>query len=107
MTAAWVNLSTRRLSLTWRGATGDAERLVDAVEGLGYRLAAYDPAALGAGTRQEERVLLRAVAVAGFATANVMLLSIAVWAGAVEDMGPATRDLMHWFSALIALPAVA
>ena len=107
VTAARVNLSTRRLALTWRGAASDASRLVDAVERLGYRLVAYDPAALDSGTRQEERALLRAVAVAGFATANVMLLSIAVWAGAVQDMGPATRDLMHWVSALIALPAVA
>ena len=107
VTAARVNLSTRRLALTWRGAASDASRLVDAVERLGYRLVAYDPAALDSSARQEERVLLRAVAVAGFATANVMLLSIAVWAGAVQDMGPATRDLMHWISALIALPAVA
>ena len=107
VTAARVNLSTRRLALTWRGAASDASRLVDAVERLGYRLVAYDPAALDTGPRQEERALLRAVAVAGFATANVMLLSIAVWAGAVQDMGPATRDLMHWISALIALPAVA
>ncbi len=107
VTAARVNLSTRRLALTWRGAASDASRLVDAVERLGYRLVAYDPAALDTGARQEERALLRAVAVAGFATANVMLLSIAVWAGAVQDMGPATRDLMHWVSALIALPAVA
>ena len=107
VTAARVNLSTRRLALTWRGAASDAAHLVDAVERLGYRLVAYDPATLDAGTRREERDLLRAVAVAGFATANVMLLSIAVWAGAVEDMGPATRDLMHWVSALIALPAVA
>ena len=42
--------------------------------------------------------------VAGFASANVMLLSVSVWAG--TDMGEATRSLLHWFSALIVLPAV-
>jgi Cu2+-exporting ATPase len=36
-----------------------------------------------------------------------MLLSVSVWAGHFQDMGPATRDLLHWFSALVALPAVA
>ena len=34
---------------------------------------------------------------------NVMLLSVAVWSGATD----ATRDLMHWISAAITLPAVA
>ena len=54
--------------------------------------------------RRSIRRLLRALAVAGFAMANVMLLSVSVWAGGGE-MGPATRDLMHWVSALIAIPA--
>ncbi len=47
--------------------------------------------------------LLKALAVSGFAASNVMLLSVSVWSGA-ED---ATRDLFHWLSAMIALPAVA
>jgi Cu2+-exporting ATPase len=104
---ARVNLSTKRLTLAWRGAVGNANRLVKAVEALGYRLVAYDPAKLETSAGSEERTLLRAMAVAGFAAGNVMLLSVAVWAGAVQDMGPATRDLLHWISALIALPAAA
>ena len=36
-----------------------------------------------------------------------MLLSVAVWSGDVDAMGDATRTFLHWFSALIALPAIA
>jgi Cu2+-exporting ATPase len=35
-------------------------------------------------------------------------LSVSVWAGLFSnDMGPSTRDFLHWISALIAMPAVA
>ena len=51
---------------------------------------------------EESRALLRAMAVAGFASMNIMLLSVSVWSGA----SGVVRELFHWFSALIALPAV-
>ncbi len=104
---ARVNLSTRRLRLRWRRGAVEARDLVAAVTDQGFRLAPFDPGALVQGPGREGRALLRALAVAGFAAGNVMLLSISVWSGLVSDMGPATRGLMHWLSALIALPAVA
>ncbi|MDP6952495.1 MAG: heavy metal translocating P-type ATPase, partial [Alphaproteobacteria bacterium] len=105
---ARVNLSTRRLAIRFDPAVADAPGLVAAVADQGYRLIPFDPRALGAETRAEDKRLLVAMVVAGFAAANVMLLSVAVWAGAnTPDMGPATRDLFHWLSGLIAVPAVA
>lgn len=103
---ARVNLTTRRLVVRWRGARRLADRLAGRVEGAGFAVVPFDPDRLRTAD-QQERQLLRALAVAGFAAGNVMLLSVAVWAGAVQDMGPATRSMLHWFSALIALPAIA
>ncbi len=104
---ARVNLSTRRLTLAWTGHADRAGPLAAIVADLGFPVVPFDPERLGAGDTAESRVLLRSMAVAGFAAGNVMLLSVSVWAGHFQDMGPATRDLLHWFSALIALPAIA
>jgi Cu2+-exporting ATPase len=106
-----VNMTTRRLRLVWRGTAERAASLVAAVERLGYRLMPFDAVSLAAARDGTDRALIRALAVAGFAAANVMLLSIGIWAGEagglLHDMGPATRDLLHWVSALIAMPAIA
>ena len=71
---------------------------------MGYPARPFDPRETGLlkDGRDGSR-LLRALAVAGFAAGNIMLLSVSVWSGAEA----ATRDLFHWLSALIALPAVA
>jgi Cu2+-exporting ATPase len=105
--AARVNLSTRRLALRWRGTAGGGNEHAGLVAALGYRPAPYR--ALEAATRDdaETRDLLHSLAVAGFAAANVMLLSVAVWSGHDGSMGDATRTLFHWLSAAIALPAIA
>ena len=106
VTWARVNMTTRRLVVRWNPDQADAATLLDPVLKVGYRLVPYDPAKLGRETEKHEKDLLKAMAVAGFAASNVMLLSVSVWAGHFSYMGPATRDLMHWISALIVLPAV-
>jgi len=104
--SARVNLTTRRLHLAWRGDPSRAAELAAVVTRLGFRPAPYDPGRVDAAAERRERDLLRALAVAGFAAGNVMLLSVSVWAGDASGMGVATRELLHWVSALIALPAI-
>lgn len=104
--AARVNMTTRRLRLSWRAGDADPSVLLAAVTRLGYRVIPFDPEHMKSSSAKQDRALLRALSVAGFAFGNVMLLSVAVWAGHAEGMGPATRSLLHWISALIALPAI-
>jgi len=107
VTLARVNFSTQRLQVEWAGGDISADDIIAKLADLGHRAVPYDPARMTDQSREESRALLRALAVAGFAAANVMLLSVSVWAGLTSDMGPATRGLFHWISALIAIPAVA
>jgi len=102
---ARVNMTTRRLVLVWTDAVAEVNALIAPVTRIGYRLVPYDPARLDAQTQKHEKELLRCMAVAGFAAGNIMLLSVSVWSGV--DMGPNTRDLFHWLSALIAFPTIA
>ncbi|MBT1159086.1 cadmium-translocating P-type ATPase [Aminobacter anthyllidis] len=97
---ARVNLSTRRVSVRWRSDTGTPP-LSEALAKLGYESHLFD---YGADDKDETLAeLIRGLGIAGFAAGNIMLLSVSVWSGATD----ATRDLFHWLSALIALPALA
>jgi Cu2+-exporting ATPase len=99
---ARVNLTLKRVSIEARPDVTAAE-MIPAVQAAGYEAHELDATALSATqTDKAGRELLMRLAVAGFAAMNVMLLSIAVWSGAE---GP-TRDLFHWISAAIVLPAV-
>lgn len=101
---ARLNLSTGRLAVTFTGPDSEARAIVEKVRSLGYSATPFQPETGEDPGRSEEKRLLRAMAVAGFAMANVMLLSVSVWAGEGEmDFG--TRQLLHWISAMIALPA--
>lgn len=101
VTGARVNFTARRVRVAHDG-TVDADDLVESIRALGF---AADPflGEVESSTRGESRELVKALAVSGFAAMNVMLLSVSVWSGATG----ATRELFHWLSALIALPAVA
>lgn len=102
-----ANLSTKRVAVRWDPAKANAASIVDKLASIGFEAVPFDPKLIGALDESEGRSLLRALGVAGFAAANVMLLSVSVWSGLVSDMEPATRALFYWMSALIALPAIA
>ncbi len=104
---ARLNFTQRRLAVDWRDGEIDAAQIVKAVEQLGYGAHPFAPARTEAAEEREGKRLMRCLAVAGFAAMNVMLLSVSIWSGSVSDMTQETRDLFHWLSALIALPAAA
>jgi Cu2+-exporting ATPase len=100
-------LSTRRLVIRWTGPASRADAFGARLAALGFSAAPFDPSCLASADDAEARGLLLAMGVAAFASMNVMLVSVAVWTGnASGDMGPATRELMHWLAALIGLPAI-
>ena len=104
---ARLNFSTKRLAVEWPDGATTPREVIETVEGLGFGAHPFDPGRTDTEEDREARWLLRCLAVAAFAAMNIMLLSVSVWSGNVSDITTETRDLFHWISALIALPAAA
>ncbi len=102
ITSVRANLSFKRVSATMSGQGNAPEEILKALDTLGYSSQSMDDETTGH-VDVEFQTLVRALAVSGFAAANIMLLSVSVWSGA----GPATAQIFHFLSALIAIPTVA
>ncbi len=101
--SARVNLTLKRVTVEAEAGTTAAD-IAARLERLGFEAHELDTSALSmTETDRQGRDLLMRVGVSGFAMMNIMLLSVAVWAGAAD----ATRDLFHLISAAIAIPTVA
>lgn len=95
--AARVNLSLKRVAVT-APQNADPTPWIEALAEAGYE--AHEAQSVKSDDASDRELLMR-LGVAGFAMMNVMLLSVAVWSGATD----ATRDLFHWISGAIAIPA--
>lgn len=96
---ARVNLTARQVSVQHQAGVTTPE-LVDALTQVGF--ASQPRGAELAPPPSAVKPLLAPLAVAGFACMNVMLLSVSIWSGADGS----TRDMFHWLSAAIGVPAI-
>jgi len=105
---ARVNYTDRRLALEWRDESFDLAAAFERLRRMGYTLHPFELAESERAEIETSRWLLRCLAIAGFAAMNIMMLSVGIWVGdGGGDIDPATRDLFHGVSALIAIPAAA
>jgi Cu2+-exporting ATPase len=101
VTSARVNLTLKRATIETDAAV-PVEDFIKELGAIGYEAHELDPSLLMQSEMERAaRKLLTRLAVSGFAMMNVMLLSVAVWSGA----DGITRDMFHWISAMIAVPA--
>ncbi len=95
-----ANLTTKRVTINWQADNGTSPDFAASIGAIGYT--AVLPADTVDQPGEEMAGLLRALAVAGFCSMNIMILSVSVWSGA----DPSTRQALHMMSAALALPAV-
>lgn len=99
-----ANLTHRTVTVIWDETKGSGAEIAAFLKRLGFEANIHF-----AGQEETQSAdpkgarLLKSLAVAGFAAANIMLLSVSVWSGADAE----TAKLFHLISGLIAIPAVA
>jgi len=104
---ARINLSKKTLFLKWQSSANKGVELVSLITDIGYKLLPFDVEILASEEKKYDNSILRALAVAGFGVGNIMLFSFSLWFFGVDKMGVETRNLLHFFSSLIALPVIA
>jgi Cu2+-exporting ATPase len=100
-----VHISTQRLQLAWNPQLGDLAPLLEGIARLGYTL--LPPVNETLSAKETKPSVLLDLAVAGFASANIMLFSVSIWAGYWQGIDPAIQHFFYWICALIAIPASA
>ncbi len=114
VTTARINLSNKTLFLRWKIEENDhsqsaaelGNQLVDLIHKIGYKLLPFDEEVLKTAEKKYDDSILKALAVAGFGAGNIMLFSISLWFSDALSMGVITRNLLQFFSSLVALPVV-
>ncbi len=103
---ARINLSRKTLFLEWKESKEKGNEIVSMINEIGYKLLPFDAKIIDAENKKYDDSILKALAVAGFGAGNVMLFSIVLWITNSATLGSNTRDLLHFFSALLALPII-
>ncbi len=97
---ASVSYATGRATLRWYPEKTDLGSLAGRIAALGYH-----PRLLGEESAPDRGLVLR-LGVATFAALNIMLMSVAVYAGWITPMAPRFLALFQWASLVLATPVV-
>ncbi len=105
--AARVRFGSGTIRVTYRPDAVDLPAIARALDRLGYRPhPARGAEARDARTRSDRAYLIR-VAVAGACAGNIMLLSIALYAGAFSGIAPLWESVFRWLSLGLGLISLA
>jgi Cu2+-exporting ATPase len=103
---ARLDLHRQMAELTWDPQQAQLSAIARALDAVGYPPHPIRGAAAQAMRRQEERALLGRIGLAWAVAGNVMVMSLALYAGWFEDMDLPTTELFRWVSFLLTIPSL-
>jgi len=104
--AVSVNYATHRARIRWDDARIHLSRILQAVSEIGYLAHPYDPDRAQEILEHERRLQLRRLAVAAGFGMQVMILAVALYAGAFSGIESEFKNLFHWLSLVLTLPVL-
>jgi Cu2+-exporting ATPase len=101
-----VNYASHRARVAWDEQRIKLSTILAEIRKLGYQAHPFSAQQQEAVRGLERKLAIRRMAVAGISTGQVMMLGVALYAGASTGMEYATQQLMRWFSLLMTAPTV-
>ena len=101
-----VNYSTHRARVRWDNERIQLSQILEAISAIGYHAHPFDPGRQEQLYKKERRQALRRLAVAGLGMMQVMMLAVALYAGADEGMDASLRSFLRWVSLLLTVPVI-
>ncbi len=103
-----VNLAHHRLRLRWDQSKIKLSRILKRLHALGYIATPFDVERAEGLTVKQNKSMLYRMAFAGFGMANIMWISISLYAGELSASGidPEHKQFFHWVSLCLATPVL-
>jgi Cu2+-exporting ATPase len=101
---ARVNYATHRARIRFDPAETDLARVLGRIRAAGYLPKPFGETERAAAQRREARDLLLRFGTAGFLSSQLMVFSIALYAGYFQGIDAGTRRILEWVSLGLTLP---
>jgi Cu2+-exporting ATPase len=101
-----VNYATHRARITWDDQAIHLSKILEEIQLLGYNAHPFSAERQENLRRRRRAKDLRRIAIAGLSSGQVMMLAVALYAGAAFGMEDSTAALLRYFSLVLTLPVV-
>ncbi|WP_394148059.1 heavy metal translocating P-type ATPase [Shewanella atlantica] len=104
--AIQVNTTTERALVSWLPEQIKLSDILGQISQIGYQAAPYQVDEQEIQSKQNSRKFLLRLGLAGFATMQVMMFALALYAGYFTELEVQYRDYFRWVSMIFAAPVV-
>ncbi|MCL2919333.1 heavy metal translocating P-type ATPase [Shewanella litorisediminis] len=101
-----VNSTTQRAFIRWKPGLVKLSDILSAIGSIGYSAAPFQLDDQEVVSKRNSRRFLLRLGLAGFATMQVMMFALALYAGYFTDLETEYRDYFRWVSMIFAAPVV-